>query len=140
MKTAQELRAGNVVMVGAAPMVVQKAEYHKSGRNASVVKMKLRNLLAGTASEAVYKADDKFEVVMLERKEASYSYFADPMYVFMDSEYNPWEVEKDRRGVALYFGGGGWARNFLVSKGAAFWFQFPPRVGGKIIKREPGKK
>src|SRR5260363_96822 len=74
MKTAQELRAGNVVMVGAAPMVVQKAEYHKSGRNASVVKMKLRNLLAGTASEAVYKADDKFEVVMLERKEASYSY------------------------------------------------------------------
>ncbi|MCB1673485.1 MAG: elongation factor P, partial [Pseudomonadales bacterium] len=27
MKTAQELRAGNVFMVGAEPMVVVKAEY-----------------------------------------------------------------------------------------------------------------
>ena len=33
MKTAQELRSGNVIMVGADPLVVQKAEYNKSGRN-----------------------------------------------------------------------------------------------------------
>ncbi|MFP5402338.1 MAG: elongation factor P, partial [Gammaproteobacteria bacterium] len=45
MKTAMELRAGNVVMIGKDPMVVQKAEFSKSGRNASVVKMKLKNLL-----------------------------------------------------------------------------------------------
>ena len=31
MKTAQELRAGNVFMVGGEPMVVQKAEFSKSG-------------------------------------------------------------------------------------------------------------
>ncbi|HEX7970717.1 MAG TPA: elongation factor P, partial [Thiobacillus sp.] len=29
-------------------MVVQKAEFSKSGRNASVVKMKLKNLLNGS--------------------------------------------------------------------------------------------
>ena len=85
MKTAQELRAGNVVMVGNDPLIVQKAEYNKSGRNAAVVKMKFKNLLTGSGSEAVYKADDKFEVVILERKEVTYSYFADPMYVFMDT-------------------------------------------------------
>ena len=39
MKTAQELRAGNVFMVGNDPMVVQKSEYNKSGRNAAVVKI-----------------------------------------------------------------------------------------------------
>ena len=39
MKTAQELRSGNVIMVGADPLVVQKAEYNKSGRNAAVVKI-----------------------------------------------------------------------------------------------------
>ncbi|NLC35181.1 MAG: elongation factor P, partial [Alcaligenaceae bacterium] len=32
MKTAQELRVGNVVMVGSDPLVVQKNEYNKSGR------------------------------------------------------------------------------------------------------------
>jgi elongation factor P len=61
MKTAMELRSGNVIMVGADPLVVQKAEYNKSGRNAAVVKMKLKNLLTGAPSESVYKADDKFE-------------------------------------------------------------------------------
>ena len=38
MKTAQEIRAGNVVMIGTEPMVVQKAEFNKSGRNSAVVK------------------------------------------------------------------------------------------------------
>ena len=50
MKIAQELRAGNVVMVGTDAMVVLKAEYSKSGRNSSVVKMKMKNLLTGSPS------------------------------------------------------------------------------------------
>jgi elongation factor P len=95
MKTAMELRAGNVVMVGNDPMVVQKAEFTKSGRNASVVKMKLRNLLSDTTAESVYKADEKFDMVVLDRKDCTYSYFADPLYVFMDSEYNQFEIEAD---------------------------------------------
>jgi translation elongation factor P/translation initiation factor 5A len=49
MKIAQELRTGNVIMIGKDPMVVQKAEYNKSGRNAAVVKLKLKNLLNNSA-------------------------------------------------------------------------------------------
>ena len=101
MKTAQELRAGNVVMIGSDPMVVQKAEYNKSGRNAAVVKMKLKNLLSGSGTETVYNADEKFDVVTLDRKECTYSYFADPMYVFMDGEYNQYEVEAENMSDAL---------------------------------------
>src|SRR6478752_7671072 len=95
MKTAQELRTGNVVMIGTDAMVVQKAEYNKSGRNSAVVKMKFKNLLTGAGMESVYKADDKFDVVVLERKEVTYSYFADPMYVFMDADYNQYDVDAD---------------------------------------------
>ncbi len=103
MIQAQEVRAGNVIMVGKDPMVVQRAEYNKGGRNSAVMKMKLRNLLTGGASEVVYKADEKLENIVLERKEATYSYFADPMYVFMDSEYNQHEVEKENMGDALNY-------------------------------------
>ena len=103
MKIAQEIRAGNVIMIGKDPMVVQRAEFNKSGRNASVVKMKLKNLLSGGGTETVYRADEKFDVVQLERKEVTYSYFADPMYVFMDTEFNQHEVEKDNMGDALNY-------------------------------------
>ena len=103
MIQAQEVRVGNVIMVGKDPMVVQRAEYNKGGRNAAVMRMKLKNLLTGGASEVVYKADEKLENIVLERKEATYSYFADPMYVFMDSEYNQLEVEEDNMGEALHY-------------------------------------
>ena len=101
MKIAQELRAGNVIMLGNDPMVVQKAEFSKSGRNASVVKMKMRNLLTGAPSESVYRADDKFDMVELERKDVTYSYFADPLYVFMDGDYNQYEIEQENMEDAL---------------------------------------
>jgi elongation factor P len=52
MKLAQEMRPGNVVVVDKIPLVVTKAEYNKSGRNASVMKFKFKNLLTGTTSEA----------------------------------------------------------------------------------------
>ncbi|MFT3735453.1 MAG: elongation factor P [Rhodocyclaceae bacterium] len=103
MKIAQELRSGNVVMVGADALVVQKTEYSKGGRNAAVVKMKFKNLLSGAGSEGVYKADDKFEVVQLDRKEVTYSYFADPMYVFMDEEYNQYDIESENMTDALKY-------------------------------------
>ena len=88
-------------MVGHNPMVVLKSEYVKSGRNASVVRMKMKNLLTDSPGEAVYRADDKFDVIQLERKEVSYSYFADPLYVFMDADYNPHEIEADCMADAL---------------------------------------
>ena len=103
MKTAQEVRAGQVIMVGVEPMVILKAEFNKSGRNSAVVKMKMKNLLNGQGMETVYRADDKFEQVLLETKEVTYSYFADPMYVFMDTEYNQFEVEAENMTEALKY-------------------------------------
>ncbi|AEG31615.1 elongation factor P [Thiomicrospira cyclica] len=103
MKTAQEFRVGNVIMIGNDPMVILKTEFNKSGRNAAVVKMKMKNLLNGSATEQVYKADDKFDQVILEKKPCTYSYFADPLYVFMDEEYNQYEIEKDNLGDALNY-------------------------------------
>ena len=103
MKLASELRTGNVIMISDAPMVVIKAELSKSGRNAAVVKAKLKNLLSNGGTETVFKADDKFDVVMLDKKEVTYSYFNDPMYAFMDSEYNQYDIEKDSMGDALKY-------------------------------------
>src|ERR1035437_7871316 len=103
MKTAQEVRVGNVIMVGTDPMVVLKSEYSRSGRNGSLVKMKMKNLLTESARETVFSADDKFDQVMLDRKEVTYSYFTEPMYVFMDEEHNRYEIEAECMGDAINY-------------------------------------
>ena len=95
MKTAQELRVGNVVMINNTPMVILKSEYSKGGRGASTVKLKMKNLLSNGGTETVYRADDRFEDIILDKKEVSYSYFGDPLYVWMDDEYNQYEVEAE---------------------------------------------
>ncbi|HQR41108.1 MAG TPA: elongation factor P [Gemmatales bacterium] len=140
MKTAQELRSGNVIMVGNDPLVVQKAEYNKSGRNASVVKMKLKNLLTGAPSESVYKADDKFELVVLERKEVTYSYFADPMYVFMDGDYEQYEVEAENMTDALKYLEDGLACEVVFYNGKAISVELPNSVVREVTYTEPAVK
>ena len=140
MKTAQELRSGNVIMVGDNALVVQKTEYNKSGRNAAVVKMKLKNLLTGAPSESVYKADDKFEVVQLERKEVTYSYFADPMYVFMDADYEQYEVEADNMTDALKYLEDGLACEVVFYNGKAISVDLPNSVVREVTYTEPAVK
>jgi elongation factor P len=140
MKTAQELRAGNVVKIGNDAMVVLKAEYNKSGRNAAVVKLKMKNLLTGSGQEAVYKADDKFDVIILERREVTYSYFADPMYTFMDADYNQYEVEAENMGDALNYIEDGMACEVVFYEGRAISVELPNSVVREITYTEPGVK
>ena len=137
MKTAQELRVGNVVMVGKDPLVVQKAEYNKSGRNAAVVKLKFKNLLTASASESVYKADEKFEVVQLDRKECTYSYFGDPMYVFMDEEYNQYEIEAESMGDALNYLEEAMPVEVVFYDGRAISVELPTTLVREITYTEP---
>ena len=140
MKTAQELRVGNVVMVGTEPLVVQRAEYNKSGRNSAVVKLKFKNLLTGSGSEQVSKADEKFEVVMLEKKECTYSYFADPMYVFMDEEYNQYEVEAESMTDALNYLEEGMTVEVVFYEGRAISVELPTIIVREITYTEPAVK
>ncbi|MDE2353385.1 MAG: elongation factor P [Betaproteobacteria bacterium] len=137
MKQAQELRSGNVIMVSKDPMVIQKTEYNKGGRSAAVVKMKLRNLLTGAASEVVYKADDKLDQVILERKEVTYSYYADPSYVFVDSEYNQHEMDKESLGDALNYLEDGMPGEITLYEGRAISVELPSSLVREIEYTEP---
>jgi elongation factor P len=137
MKTAQEVRAGNVIMVGSDPMVVLKAEYSRSGRNGSVVKMKMKNLLTDSAKETVYSADDKFEQIILDRKEVTYSYFADPMYVFMDGEYNQYEIESESMGDAINYIEDGMPCEVVFYNEKAISVELPNTIVREVIYTEP---
>jgi elongation factor P len=140
MKIAQEIRAGNVIMVGKDPMVVQKAEFSKSGRNASVVKMKLKNLLSGSGTETIYRADEKFDVIQLERKQVTYSYFQDPLYVFMDQEYHQHEVEAENLGDAINYLADGLECELTFYDGKAISVELPTSVVREVSYTEPAVK
>jgi len=139
MKLAQEIRAGNVIMQGKDPMVVLKTEYSRGGRNAATVRMKMKNLLNGGGAEMVFKADDKIDPIVLDKKECTYTYFADPMYVFMDSEYNQFEVEAENMGDAIQYLEDNMPVEVVFYDGKAISVELPTTVQ-RVIHTEPAVK
>lgn len=140
MKLAQEIRAGNVIMQGKDPMVVLKTEYSRGGRGAATVRMKMKNLLNGAGAEVVFKADDKMDQIVLDKKECTYSYFADPMYVCMDADYNQYEVEAENMGDALNYLEDGMALEVVFYDGKAISVELPTSVEREITWTEPAVK
>ena len=140
MKLAQEIRAGNVIMQGKDPMVVLRTEYSRGGRNAATVRMKLKSLLNNSGTEVVFKADDKMDQIILEKKECTYTYFADPMYVFMDTEYNQFEVEAENMGDAIQYLEDGMTVEVVFYEGKAISVEMPTSVVREVIYTEPAIK
>ena len=140
MKLAQEIRAGNVIMHGKDPMVVLKTEYARGGRGSSTVRMKLKSLLSSFGTEVVFKADDKIDNIVLEKKDCTYSYFADPMYVWMDAEYNQYEVESENMGDALSYLEEGMTAEVVFYEGKAISVELPTSVEREITWTEPAVK
>ena len=139
MKLAQEIRAGNVIMHGKDPMVVLKTEYSRGGRGAATVRIKMKNLLNGSGAELVFKADDKMEQIILDKKECTYTYFADAMYVFMDTEYNQYEVESENMGDALSYLEDSMTAEVTFYDGKAISIELPTSVV-REIETEPAAK
>jgi elongation factor P len=139
MKIAQEIRAGNVIMQGKDPMVVLKTEYSRGGRNAATVRLKMKNLLNGGGAEVVFKADDKMDQIVLDKKDCTYTYFADPMYVFMDAEYNQFEVEAENMGDAIHYLEDNMTVEVVFYDGKAISVELPTTVVREITT-EPAVK
>jgi elongation factor P len=140
MKIAQEIRAGNVIMYGKDPMVVLRAEYSRGGRNSATVRMKLKSLLSNSGTEVVFKADDKMEQVILDKKDCTYSYFADPMYAFMDSDYNQFEVEAENMGDAISYLEDNMQVSVVFYEGRAISVELPTTVVREVVQTEPAVK
>jgi elongation factor P len=140
MKIAQEIRAGNVIMNGKDPMVVLRTEYSRGGRNSATVRMKLKSLLNSSGTEVVYKADDKMDQVVLDKKDCTYSYFADPMYVFMDDEYNQFEVEAENMGDAIQYLEDAMPVEVVFYDGKAISVEMPTSVVREVVYTEPAVK
>jgi elongation factor P len=140
MKIAQEIRAGNVIMHGKDPMIVLKTEYARGGRGAATVRMKLKGLLGNIGTEVVFKADDKIDNIILDKKDCTYSYFADPMYVWMDADYNQYEVEAENMADALNYLEDGMTGEVVFYEGKAISVELPTTVEREITWTEPAVK
>lgn len=141
MKEAQDLRAGNCVKINNNLFIILKAIYNKGARGASSVKMKLKNLATGSASESVYRASDKFEDIVLERRQMQYLYSNGGFYTFMDQEtYEQMDLTADDLGDALNYLKEQMVIDVIVHDTKAVGVELPINVEAEITYTEPAVK
>ena len=77
--------------------------------------------------------------IVLDKKECTYSYFADPMYAFMDAEYNQFEVEAENMGDAIHYLEDGMPVEVVFYDGKAISVELPTSVV-REVSTEPAVK
>ena len=140
MKPAKEIRVGNIIMVEDKPFIVLRSDVNGSSRTGFTYKWKMKNLLTNAPMENVFRGDDKFDVVVLDKKPVTYSYFADPLYVFMDEEYNQYEIEQENLGDALNYLKDGMECEAVFYNEKAISVELPTTIQRKVAYSEPAVK
>ena len=140
MKPAKEIRVGNIIMVDAKPFIVLRSDVNGSSRTGFTYKWKMKNLLTNAPLENVFRGDDKFDVVVLDKKPVTYSYFADPLFVFMDEEYNQYEIEEENLGDALSYLKDGMECEAVFYDGKAISVELPTTIQRVVAYAEPAVK
>ncbi len=140
MKVAQELRSGNVVSMNNNLLLIVKSEFSKSGRNASVMKFKFKNLITGSPSEGIYKSDEKFDDVQLDHKDVTYAYSSGDEHVFMDADYNQYELGKEMMEDALKYIYEQMPCEIVFYEGKPLSIELPIKVIHEVTYTEPAVK
>ncbi|QJQ07208.1 elongation factor P [Undibacterium piscinae] len=140
MKPAKEIRVGNIIMVDSKPMIVLRSDVNGSSRTGFTYKWKMKNLLTNSPQENVFRGDDKFDVVVLDKKPVTYSYFADPLFVFMDADYEQFEIEEENLGDALHYLKDGMECEAIFYDGKAISVELPTTIVRQVIYSEPAVK
>jgi elongation factor P len=116
-------------------------QHHKPGKGGAMLRVKLRNMRAGSIIERTFKSGEKFREVNLTRKKKQYLYTAGDKYAFMDMEtYEQIEISKEQLGGAELFLMENMEVEALYLDGEFLSIQMPASVQLKVTETVPGIK
>jgi elongation factor P len=99
MVSTNDLKNGMVLNLDGQLWSVLWFQHHKPGKGGAVVRTKLRNVASGAVVERTFRADEKVDQAVVDKREMSYLYHDGTHYVFMDSQtYDQLSVEEDEIG------------------------------------------
>lgn len=101
---AGDFRIGLTLIIEGNIYQVVDFQHVKPGKGAALLKTKLKNLRTGGFIERSFNATTKFDQAMIEKKILQFSYYADGIFYFMDTDtYDMLEMHEEIVGFAKNF-------------------------------------
>lgn len=141
MISAGELKRGIAIELDGRLYSIVDYSHNKMGRGGAVVRLKLRDLRAGSIIERTFPASEKFRRTYLERSKVQYLYRDDETYNFMDTEtFEQTALPAQLLGDAVNFLKENMVVDLMKHNDQPIDVELPVTVDLRVTEAEPGFK
>ena len=118
---------------------VVEFQHVKPGKGGAFVRTKLKNVRSGAVIERTYRADEKLEQAIIDKRDMQFLYRDGSDYVFMDTtSYEQLQVPPDALGDAPDYLKEGDAANVQMYNSEIVGVELPAAVELTVTETEPG--
>jgi elongation factor P len=137
--STNDLRNGMALDLPEGLFAVVEFQHVKPGKGGAFVRTKLRNLRTKAVLERTFRADERVEQAMIEKKEMQYLYRDGEQYVFMDNmSYDQLHVDAPSLGDSASYLKEGDSAILQTYDGEIFDVDLPAAVELSVTETEPG--
>jgi elongation factor P len=135
------MRPGQTLDLDGTLFTIVSYQHVKPGKGQAFVKTKLKNVKSGAVVDRTFRADEKVNLAVLDKREMQYLYSDDAGLVFMDNEtYDQVHVDPALLGDAVKFLKDGTVCLIPVYDGTPVGVDMPVAVELDVVDTEPGFK
>jgi elongation factor P len=114
-------------------------QHVKPGKGGAFVRTKLKNVRTGAVIERTYRADEKLDQALIDKREMQFLYLDSGSYVFMDNaDYEQMQAERASLGEAASYLKEGDSAVIQMYEGEIVGVDLPAAVELTIKETEPG--
>jgi elongation factor P len=137
--STNDLKNGMALDLPEGLMTVVEFQHVKPGKGGAFVRTKLKNVRTGAVLDRTFRADEKVQHAVIDKREMQYLYREGSDYVFMDNEsYEQLHVAAATLGDATNYLKEGDAAVLPMYQGEIVGVDLPAAVELVVVETEPG--
>ena len=141
MISTNDMRPGQTLDIEGALFTIVNYQHVKPGKGQAFVKTKLKNIKSGAVVDRTFRADEKVNLAVLDKREMQYLYEDAAGLVFMDNEsYEQVHVDPGLLGESRKFLTDGTTCLIPVYEGTPVGADLPVTLELEVTETEPGLK
>ncbi len=139
MIDTSDFRNGLHIIQDGEIYTIVEFQHVKPGKGGAFVRTKLKNVKTGAVIDKTFRAGERMEQAILERKPMQYLYHLDDDYYLMDMEtYDQVSVQKEAFGEAVKYLKDNQEVWVLSHEGRIIGVELPYTVELEVVETEPG--
>jgi elongation factor P len=139
--STNDLKNGMSLSLPEGLFSVVEFQHVKPGKGGAFVRTKLKNLRSGAVIERTYRADEKLDQAMIDKRDMQFLYRDGSDYVFMDTQsYEQMQAAPELLGTAPDYLKEGDGVNLQMYNEEIVGVELPASVELKVTETEPGEK